>query len=68
MENEMANTQKFAYRVYDSTGRRTDLVYFGSNMAAAFKLFKSDKDNYSKYYYGKLKREYARGYHISEAK
>lgn len=62
----MKEQQKFEYRVYDSTGRRTEAVYFAFNSTDAFNAFKSDKTNFSKYYYGKLRREYTRGYHISE--
>ena len=61
----MKNQETFEYRVYDSMGRRTEFVYFAYNQKEAFKMFKSDKVNFSKYYYGKLQREYQRGYHIS---
>lgn len=61
----MKEQQKFEYRVYDSMGRRTDVFYCANNTNEAFKLFKADKENFSKYYYGKLQREYNRGYHIS---
>jgi len=64
----MKDQQKFEYRVYDSMGRRTDVFYSAFNQNEAFKLFKADKANYSQYYYGKLVREYNRGYHISMIK
>lgn len=64
----MKEQQKFEYRVYDSMGRRTDVFYYAFNIKDAFNAFKSDKPNYSKYYYGKLQREYVRGYHMSEDK
>jgi hypothetical protein len=64
----MKEQQKFEYRVYDSMGRRTEVFYSAYNSNEAFKLFRDDKANFSQYYYGKLKREYNRGYHISEDK
>ena len=36
--NEQSNT----YRVYDSMGRATDVVYCASNMKQAYALFKAD--------------------------
>ncbi len=49
------------YNVIDSCGRATDIYYVASNFNEAFKAFKSDKDNFQKYYYGKLKRCYNGG-------
>ena len=39
--NEQSNT----YRVYDSMGRATDVVYCASNMKQAYALFKADVKN-----------------------
>lgn len=49
------------YNVKDSMGRATDIYYVASNINEAFKMFKADKANYQKYYYGKLKRCYNGG-------
>ena len=49
------------YNVVDSMGRPTDIYYCASNFNEAFKAFKADKDNFQKYYYGKLKRCYNGG-------
>ncbi len=49
------------YNVVDSIGRNTNIYYCASNIKDAFKMFKSDTDNFQKYYYGKLKRSYNGG-------
>jgi hypothetical protein len=49
------------YNVIDSMGRPTNIYYCASNIKDAFQMFKSDKPNYQKYYYGKLKRGYNGG-------
>ena len=54
---EQANT----YEVKDSMGRPTQIYYVASNIKDAYRLFKADKANYSKYYYGKLTRVYNGG-------
>jgi len=54
---EQANT----YEVKDSMGRPTQIYYIASNIKDAYKLFKADKANYSKHYYGKLVRVYNGG-------
>ena len=53
--------QSNCYNVVDSMGRPTDVYYFASNMKDAFNLFKQDKPNFQKHYYGKLKRSYNGG-------
>ena len=54
-------TQNNFYHLFDSMGRPTDIYYVASNLKEAFKMFKEDKENYSVYYYGKLKRGYNGG-------
>ena len=54
---EQSNT----YNVVDSMGRPTNIYYTASNINEANKLFKADKENYSKFCYGKLKRAYNGG-------
>lgn len=49
------------YNVVDSMGRTTDIYYCASNIKDAFKIFKADKANFQKHYYGKLKRAYNGG-------
>ena len=49
------------YNVVDSMGRPTDIYYTASNVNDAFKMFKADKVNFQKHYYGKLKRSYNGG-------
>jgi hypothetical protein len=53
--------QSNLYNVVDSMGRPTSIYYCASNINEAFKMFKTDKDNFQKYYYGKLKRTYNGG-------
>lgn len=55
--NEQSNT----YRVYDSMGRATDVVYCASNMKQAYALFKADVKNYQRFFNGHLKRTYNGG-------
>jgi len=62
MTNEIQKTeQKNYYNVVDSMGRPTDIYYTASNINDAYKLFKGDKINFQKHYYGKLKRGYNGG-------
>ncbi len=49
------------YNVIDSMGRSTNIYYCASNIKDAFNMFKSDKVNFQKHYYGKLKRSYNGG-------
>ena len=49
------------YNVVDSMGRPTSIYYCASNIKDAFQMFKADKSNYQKHYYGKLKRGYNGG-------
>lgn len=60
---KMANQNKQSnfYNVVDSMGRHTDIYYCASNIKDAFKIFKTDKANFQKHYYGKLKRSYNGG-------
>ena len=59
----LTNTMKQTnlYNVVDSMGRPTDIYYTASNVNDAFKMFKADKVNFQKHYYGKLKRSYNGG-------
>jgi len=53
--------QKNSYNVFDSMGRETEIYYCASNIKDAFQMFKADKLNFQKHYYGKLKRGYNGG-------
>jgi len=53
--------QNNLYNITDSMGRKTDVYYCASNIDEAYKMFKDDKVNFSKYYYGKLRRCYNGG-------
>ena len=54
-------TQANYYNVIDSMGRATEIYYCASNIKDAFQMFKADKPNFQKHYYGKLKRGYNGG-------
>jgi hypothetical protein len=57
----MKTPQTNFYNVIDSSGNPTSVFYCASNIKDASQLFKADKSNYQKYYYGKLKRGYNGG-------
>ena len=59
METEIQ--QQNLYNVIDSMGIPTTIYYCASNLKEAFNMFKADKVNFQKYYYGKLKRCYNGG-------
>lgn len=60
--------QDNTYAIYDSMGRDTGIRYYASNKQEALKMFKADKANYSKHYYGKLSRCYNGGVYGSSGK
>lgn len=67
---------QLSYRVFDSMGRRTEVVIFADNIKDACEKAKTligteiwrDAKGYKMDNYYKVKREYDRGYHISESK
>lgn len=57
---ETKTAQQNSYRVYDSSGRATEIAICASNINDAFKIFKSLPE-YNKYCFGKIRRCYNGG-------